>query len=315
MLEALLSAFELNNVPYRLKGANTGRQFVNISCVFCGEDRLHLGINKERGWYKCFVCDARGGWYSLRKKLKEDYPSSAWYEIQPEGMVDYISDERFTEITLPKEKPLFRDIRETETEMFEWLCSVPNDLSDPFRERGFDKVKLETSGVKLGLDKFRGYFVWEQKGFLIGRKYSPLANGPKWKIELQGTTTPIFGYEWARQSSFKRTFITEGVFDCLRFPVGQAVAILGLQTSQEKIASTSEALRASDEIMMVLDREVKSSTIDEWKLNLRDHGFSVLIFDWSSVPDDVKDVDEFALSAPPEEFDAAFGLGITELLI
>lgn len=307
MLDDLLHALSSNNVAYQEKGRNTGREFINICCPFCGEDKFHMGIHRERGWYNCFVCLAHGGWYSIRKKLAAQYPSDLWFRIKPLGMTDYFRELEIPLASVAPIEPLCRELRDDEILFWKWLCDTPDELDDPYRERGFNMEKLRASDVKLGLDKFKGYFIWEQKGFLIGRKYHPTVHGPKWKIELIDGTTPIFGYEWARQSSFETTFITEGVFDCLRFPIGQAVAILGLHTSQEKIASVAEALHASDNVKLVLDRNVKESILDTWQLNLADRGFNVSAFNWDEIDDNIKDVDELSLCV--DNFDTIFEIG------
>lgn len=307
MLDELRAALQANNIAWREHGKNTGREHININCVFCGEDGKHLGIHRERGWYHCFVCTTKGGWYTLRKKLVAQYPSQLWYEIKPLGTHDYLPEPSLNLPIIETKKPLFRELEDDEILFWQWLCEKPEELDDPFRSRGFDFARLRESDVKLGLDKFKGYFVWRQKDFLIGRKYCNSIHGPKWKIELENTKAPIFGYEWARQSSFDTTFVTEGVFDCLRFPIGQAVAILGLHTSQDKIASVAEALHASNNIVLVLDRNVRDSILDVWRLNLSDRGFVVSAFDWEMIDTSIGDVDELSLFV--DDFDSIFALG------
>jgi DNA primase len=44
-------------VEYRHGGKNVGANDVNICCPFCGEDRFHLGIHKDKGLLNCWVCE------------------------------------------------------------------------------------------------------------------------------------------------------------------------------------------------------------------------------------------------------------------
>jgi DNA primase len=47
------------NIEYWAFGKNTQEGWVNISCVFCGDDSNHGGFNLIKGYYNCWRCGAK----------------------------------------------------------------------------------------------------------------------------------------------------------------------------------------------------------------------------------------------------------------
>lgn len=304
-IEELLTGI---GVSYQTSGPNTSRDFVNVSCTFCDDGGYHLGINRTDYWFKCLRCDAKGSWWKLATKMRERYPSPLWDTIKPNGQTLWLDTPKV--ITKPKTDMEFRELNEIDdSQFFDWLCVAPEQeaFADECRPRGLDYEIVRATRPKLGLKAFSGYLIWECSSGVIGRKYTKQVFGPKWRGDGLSTKS-IYGTDWVRKIQPKKAYITEGVMDCLRFPLGESLAILGITASDEKMAKVAEALDGTENIFLAFDRGVPDSIWEAWTLTLTDFGFTVDSIDWAQVPSSVKDVDEFRLRFGQKSFESLVGL-------
>ena len=60
-------------IPYKTKGKNVTRGWVNINCPFphCGDPSEHCGINLKSNMFHCWKCNEKGSVISLLKELTD----------------------------------------------------------------------------------------------------------------------------------------------------------------------------------------------------------------------------------------------------
>uniref|UniRef100_A0A6M3M725 Putative primase n=1 Tax=viral metagenome TaxID=1070528 RepID=A0A6M3M725_9ZZZZ len=63
---------EDQGIDYRQRGDNVTQGWVNIDCIYCGEDKKHLGIHHEEGnYFHCWVCGETGDIIKLIMELEQ----------------------------------------------------------------------------------------------------------------------------------------------------------------------------------------------------------------------------------------------------
>ena len=65
-------------ISYRSRGINVPRNAVNICCIYCGETRYHLVINKRKPFSSCWVC----GKYVSTVELVKDILKCSWADAR-----------------------------------------------------------------------------------------------------------------------------------------------------------------------------------------------------------------------------------------
>lgn len=82
----LIELFNKNNVPYRTKGKNTQKGWINLNCPNCNDNGFHGGIcyEKKEYYYNCWKC----GWQPIKKLFEKlnikDYEIKNNYEYKQE---------------------------------------------------------------------------------------------------------------------------------------------------------------------------------------------------------------------------------------
>lgn len=282
-------AFRKAAVPYRVKGANTGRNHVNICCPFCQEDRFHLGVQKDEFWFRCFVCDETGPWNKLRDALKKYYPSLPYLKRQS-SKYEVKVEEKQSDFAY-----MLRHFTERDAKPYEWLISKPNinKLSDPLRPRWISEDRVKQAETMVSVDDHYGYVGWREEEGVLMRRWCKDAIGPKWY--KRNTGKMLFGEASVKKIQPEVIVIAEGVFDCLRFKEGSSIALLGSSISDKvlaKIVGLSDNLKL---LHLVFDRDVDKKKTSSLKYRLEEMGYQVIVFDWSSIPSRVKDVDELCV--------------------
>ena len=289
----------LNNarIEHRTKGVNVGREFVNISCPMCGEQRFHCGIHETDLWYKCWVCGQGGQWYKIRKVLEKRYPNVPWNELKPKSKNTKSYVDEVAGAKKGKHQKIlqnWRELNEEDYQLIDWITEMPADLDSSYRKRAVPLEHALDMGLKAGVNKLFGYAVFCLDEVLVARKFNRRSEGSKWWKSTESKYN-IFGSSWVKKSSPSIGVITEGIFDCLRIPLGIGVSILGSAFSEDLIFDISESFASADELVLALDRDVHEKSLVNFALTLTDLGFSVRVPDWSQVDDRIKDLDELYL--------------------
>ena len=289
-LESILQGAGL---AYRVRGKNTGANHINICCPFCGEDRFHCGIHKEKGWFKCFVCGQGGGWFLLAKQLNA---SLSFHQVPYNvfGGAEYITEESAESKEVATDKELCREFDiKTDAQAIKWLTGKPykKDIKHPLRPRWLPDSVMRASEARMGINRLSGYIVWQQGGNTVARRYTRSGSGSKWWQKNEGGF--VFGYDWCKKFSPKFCVLCEGVFDCLRLPIGSAAAVLGTAISDKTLATVSDMLPTGIDILLAFDRDAKPDMVETYALRLLEIGYNVKTLDWGKAPCQLaKDLDE-----------------------
>ena len=283
-------------VPFKERGTNVGRGFVNIHCPFCGEQRFHCGINEDELWFKCFVCGEGGAWYKIRSRLVTTYPGAGFETLHRGDPHHFIDAEGLTREYETKISRKFGD-SEHDARVRHWMTAVPHpdELKSPYRCRGVSGDTLEQVGVEIGIRQIEGYVAFPQGDNVVARKYMPEFIGPRWWKRVN-TTPFLFGEQLAVDRACDVGVVAEGVFDVLRLPLGYCVGILGSAVSDVLAGHIAVVFSHASRVVLALDRDANNSSLATFALTLTDIGFDVQHVDWSTVPDpQVKDIDEVLL--------------------
>ena len=284
------------HVEVRERGTNVGSEFINICCPFCGEDRFHCGLHEIDLWFKCFVCGEGGAWLRIKRKLKKLHPSANWDAVSHESKSIYVPEDTKP---IAQRKPVhWREITESDFLVLDWLGSSPNlkYIAEKDRERGIDIDIALDAGLLMGIGKLRGYVVFKNGNNINARKYNSDVPGPRWWKQLEDSPY-LFGKEWVEKMQPKVGVISEGIFDILRVPLGQGVAILGSAVSDLLVSEIVRVFDTADSLVLALDKGANRTSVTRMRLMLLDMGFEVILPDWDSINEDgIKDLDEFYLA-------------------
>lgn len=302
-------------ISYRDKGTNVAANNLNICCIFCGEVRFHLGIERDELWYYCWVCGKHGRWNQLAKKLSKSHPSIDWNSLSPIGQEHFIDQKQ--EVKVQQEEELSRPLTDNDSNVWEWLTTKPNleDLDWENRPRGFSKQVLLDSGIRVGIGRLKGYIVFDQPGGINARRYSSDIGGPRWWKRFSGDKF-LFGSQWCSRVQPEVGFICEGIFDCLRLPIGSAVAILGSVVSESLVSQISKTFITTKKLVLALDKDSNIEQVGRLRLLLVDCGYEVETLDWNSINiPKVKDLDELSIVKGEEFLKEFVGIDKVETLL
>ena len=312
-MSELINLLESANVVIREQGANTGREHINICCPFCNETRFHCGIHQTEYWFKCFVCGEGGSWYKIRNKLRESNPKAPWSSLKLETGTFYTDEVKKEQI--PQEDVFWREIEfDKDIKKIQWLSDEPlyDDIKERYRCRGVNIEDAMDYGLLTGIKRLSGYWVFKMDGNAVARKISGDATGPKWWKNTVDQTY-LFGSYWTKRVQPKVGVITEGVFDCMRVPIGTGVAILGSAVSDVLVYEISNAFENAETLILALDRDANKQSVDTMDLMLSDLGFEVIQVNWDKVPNKmIKDIDEVFLFEGEDMLSNLLGSGILD---
>lgn len=236
MATDLADALTIAGIQCRERGTNVGRDHVNICCVFCGEERFHLGIHVHHGYFHCWVCHARGPWPKLKRRFAElGYPVD-WAPAGAQFGKRAVAPQSAVPVAQPDEL------------VFEY-----------WRRRGFDEKLVRELGVVKAVGRRRGYFG------------VPLARGRLWRRYLK-VPGPRYFKDPRSSAIFHRTngvwaIVTEGLFDALSVPSG--IALLGTNVSPAAVEEIASIARFKT-LLVVLDSATSQSLRDRVVAQLAD---------------------------------------------
>lgn len=279
----VVSMLERARIEVRESGANVGAGWIGIDCVFCGETRKHLGINRDEGFFNCWVCGARGSWWKIARRLRELYPSTPWHEVDVGPATRYLDVEY--EKLRPELDASTAPFSTWDPEaMTDYEFSLYDYLTD---ERALDpdlvallEPLVGLNGPKDGDAQLRGYVCFRYGDDVVARKIGDLYRGPRWWRSFGGAA--LWGLEYLH-SEPEWIVLCEGVFDALACPLGRGVAVLGSVASQQWIGLLAEALpRSCRDVVVAFDSNVSpgSKTIQKIRLELGDLGLRSHVWDW-----------------------------------
>ncbi len=301
----LTSMFQAAGVNYWTDGANVGRDYVNIQCVFCDDQSNHLGIHVEEYFYRCFRCEARGGWGSLANKLKQEYPTVDWFSIGKDEAPHYLDVKKFErKRKTPKEVQAWtRAFNNSKHDdgVWDWLTVKPSvkDFDYEFRERGIHPDLIDTFGIEVGIKKLAGYVTFPVQNNLIARRWRKRKRDeigvytPRW-WQYKAQDSFLFGEDIVKDSNPDWLVITEGVFDVFAFPPGFALAILGSTSQAGWQSRLIDIAPNPNKIILALDKDaVNRGKYTQIMLELRDVDYDVVSWPWREF--EVNDLDEARL--------------------
>lgn len=270
-------------IEVREQGANVGRGFVGIDCIFCGESKKHLGVNIDEAYFNCWVCGEKGGYWKLARKLKSIYPSIPWHEVDVGKATRYIDVEydklrpEVDSATAPFSSWDEGEMTDYEFGLYDYLVS----------ERELEPELIEYLEPLVGLNgphdndaKLRGYVCFRYGDDVVARKTSDRYRGPRYWRSFGGGA--LWGLEYLR-SAPEWVVVCEGIFDAIAVPMGRGLAILGSRASPDWIGLLAEKLpRSCRDVVLAFDSGVyvDSSTISSLRLQLADLGLTVRVWDW-----------------------------------
>ncbi len=272
-------------IATKLRGTNVGAEHVNIHCPFCHEVKFHCGIHEADGWWKCWVCDEKGQWGKMARRLRQDYPSVPWQEFKPGKSTRYVDD-------IAGDLP--RELIDLTRQFFSYDLNRIDDRDLWHWDYLLNERELEPQlitqlrpGVGLrpsGGQNLNGYVTFRDGQHLIARAMG--TQTPRWWKSGRGFS--VWGLDQMQAARPSWAIVCEGVFDALAVPLGHGLAILGSVASginwAEAIAERAPA--ELQQVCIVMDPGVRKKTIYTMKLTLADLGFEVSVFDWDRVPDD-----------------------------
>jgi len=83
-----------NNIGYRTSGKNVSKGEYSICCLWCGENKYHLGVNPSKGLFNCWKCSEKGNIVRLVAKIKNISFIEAKEIINPTSELKKILEER-----------------------------------------------------------------------------------------------------------------------------------------------------------------------------------------------------------------------------
>ena len=236
------------NIEYKDRGKNVSKRDVNITCPFCSDPSYHLGINKEKGFWRCWICGRSGNFVELIKHLLNVSWQKA-YQIADKYLEASFS---VSEIK-PTNKPSFS----LPSNIFP-LTKKPVDL---FLQKLWHKAIAYCKQRKVPLDCLVSWY-FDTQGFLVIPievnnvltayiKRSFL--NPKYRYLAYGkVSSSLFNYD---NLQHKVAVLVEGIFDAIACGLDVSCAMFGKQPTIDQIKLLR---RKVTDIVYCPDSDVKS---------------------------------------------------------
>ena len=302
-------------IQVREKGKNTSSKFVNICCPFCDDKKFHCGINRDEYWFNCWVCSKGGSIQTLNHHLGGTLTNivmqigSKHYFVDNEGVK--LANQVDTDILCAN----FLDYDDfcSYKGLFDFLNGDVISCDEQigrYIEPSVIKQLIYLGMLKRGVNKLDGYLVFSDGVNYVARNTYTCATtcySHKWH-EYSESGNFIYGESLVRRTRPKVGYITEGVFDCIRFPLGSAIAVAGVPSVSLVLSKICSIFSDADELWLAIDSDVHSNhkrKVASLQLELRSLGYEVKIPDWSNTPR-AKDPDEVYRFYGGEVFSSMF---------
>ncbi len=234
-------------IEYRSSGKNVSRGEINICCIFCGEDRYHLGINEEKDIFACWKCSAKGNIARLISKLLGISYLEAKEIINPQSDLRKALEDRKNKLSII-EKP--KEIKEFHLpeHSFPFTPQKSNLWQEAALKFLKDKYNLTWEHIldaKLHYCTFGEYknsiiipiYYNNQLVNFIGRMWDKNSkkrylNCPNNK-SLYNTKHLLYNYDNIKKG-LNRLIIVEGAFDSIKTGLDRSVALCGTEITKEQ---------------------------------------------------------------------------------
>ena len=287
---------EKHNIDYADSGVGVGRNTINIHCPVCGEEKYNCGIRIDNLIYHCWICESGGSWEKLKGHLYRKYPLVNWNTVKFGG--------RLGECKKSKTDIIRYFDRKAEDKDLSWLTNKfdVKNMKKEFRPRWISSDVLSYYDIRIGIDKFENFIGFVQDDNLIARKMFNTSISKKYNtkwLKDENNKPFVFNFGAVKAAESKFGIITEGIFDCMRFPFGSAVAIMTNQMSDRIFDKVVLGFNAADRIIIALDKDVKYNIIQKMYINFMNLGFKVDVFPWDNIRN-AKDIDELYITKGKE---------------
>ena len=274
-------------IPNRVKGKNVGRGFVNVCCPFCDEGRFHCGINTDKLWFKCFVCNTGGSWTRLGKELSKIHKGFDYRSIEDGS--SYIDHSDYEPVRIIKGfAPIYIPL---------------NWVTDLLSDRNLNYFDISTDLKLYSVDKGRKCLAFGDGSFGKRIIWYPRGN-PKYKKyfdeKVKDDRHWLFGLD-----SFKggNAVIVEGLFDMIsarmyKIPAIAALTKIAAGTKQSEDTIVQLLAKNIQRVTIAFDRDVGYNATHDLAMEMRDSGIDTNVFDWRKLPRSVKDFDEARIKSP-----------------
>lgn len=229
----IIQYLEDNDIPYTTSGKNVTRNWVNISCPFCGDRSNHLGISLEFLGFNCWVCGEKGNIYKLVMHLEgiSYYQARTLLEKYPAGILfPYQQDTKIVDPT-----------RHISLEGFDIIA--PDLHADYLKTRGFDPEEIQRKYqirfcYQIGRFPYRIIIPVILDGKVVNLTARDVTGeqAPKYKnLSNDEAIRPMKDCLYNFDSVSDRIIIVEGVTDVWRIGQG-SVATMGTEYTLKQIA-------------------------------------------------------------------------------
>ncbi len=235
------------HIEFRKEGKNVSRGEINICCIFCGEDRYHLGINEEKDIFACWKCSAKGNIARLISKLLGISYLEAKEIINPQSDLRKALEDRKNKLAII-EKP--KEIKEFHLpeHSYPFITNKSNIWQESALRFLKDKYNLNWDHIKEAKLQYCTYGKYKNSIIIpiyynnqlvnfIGRIWDKgskkrYLNCPN-EESLYNTKTLLYNYDSIKKGS-NRLLIVEGAFDAMKAGLDRSIALFGTEITQEQ---------------------------------------------------------------------------------
>lgn len=283
---SLVELLDKENIKWWDSGKNVGDDYINITCPFCDDSSNHCGINKQRYFFKCLRCSKGGSLKYLSQglfKKGKPYINFEVYQID------------INNVPIKKKYLSYTD----------------------FLDKGAYEGDVIASGlaeIRGGKERFKGRNIC----FYIGAYYLPLLNGTVsfnvFSSRYYTNGTGWYGEREVNLAGNSKLFVCEGIFDCLCFDAGLAIALLGKNFNNNSVDRIIKN-KSIKQVNFCFDSDVPYDNYKKFFNSLRILGLEVKIFDWNKFYSfncdkktaiKVKDIDDLYLWLSKDKLEKTF---------
>jgi len=253
-----------NNIEYRASGKNVSKGEYSICCLWCGENKYHLGINPSKGLFNCWKCSEKGNIVRLVAKIRNVSFIEAKEIISPTSELKKILEERNKVV----EEPIITPNKDFK--LPEHTYRFRKDKTDLWQETALmflrQKYGLNWSDVEQADLHYCVYGRYKNSIIIpfylngkmvnfIGRSWDKTAkkrydNCPN---ELSLVNVKKMVYNCNNAKGKQQVIIVEGCFDAIKTGLDRTVALCGTEITQEQRNALIE-LKA-EELIILFDND------------------------------------------------------------
>jgi len=226
----IISYLESRGVEYSTSGKNVSEGWVNIRCLWCGDDSNHLGINLSSKFFNCWICGEKGPPQKLVRKIEDTGESKAREIIE-----EFQTLEKYTKAI--RHKPLsYQSLPKESTTDF------PDIHIEYLKSRNFDPQDLINrydirACYNLGRYKFRIIIPVIMNHKIVGFTSRDVTDKSEYRYKNcrpEEGVLPQSEWIYNGDSLVHTALIVEGPTDVWRMGDG-AICMFGLKCSDSQV--------------------------------------------------------------------------------